>query len=483
MPGLPPDFWQRERVNLAAVLRPRLTALALAGAGEALAGLEPLGLFVDDDLINQDAVEWARRHTDFVLDQLGTTSERITGGLISNWIETPGATMADLTNSLLPVLDDNRARAWRVAVTETTRAFGEGNNLAHQRAGIPAALIVPPSHVNCVLPGNKIVIPDLAGATKAFYDGRCIEIIVSSGSKITVTPNHPVLTARGWIRAQFISESDQIITAANAERIALGINPYYDYRPTRIEEVFSSLAKSSFVLSERMKMTAEDFHGDARLTDGNVDVVFPNSLLENHVEIITKPPSEDALSGAGVRGGFFAGDCVLDIGSLRSFLPFSRGMAGGDLGGSFVGGHLRPLEGFGGVLVSEIDAVLQKTIGQYFSTNSGSVGQFLNRFASDIASDQVVKVRNFNYSGHVYDLQSANYGLYICNNIILHNCRCSLSVKRVKGEWVQVWKTNNDELVCVRPITTPWGSIAGCKGMHNRIVSSGPYAGKLVSEV
>jgi hypothetical protein len=43
-----------------------------------------------------------------------------------------------------------------------------------------------------------------------------------------------------------------------------------------------------------------------------------------------------------------------------------------------------------------------------------------------VASDKVVKIRNFNFSGHVYDLQSIE-GLYIANSIVVKNCRCALA--------------------------------------------------------
>jgi hypothetical protein len=54
------------------------------------------------------------------------------------------------------------------------------------------------------------------------------------------------------------------------------------------------------------------------------------------------------------------------------------------------------------------------------------VRKFLDRFASLIATDQVVQVRHFDFRGHVYDLQSEMYGLYTVNGILNSNCRCAL---------------------------------------------------------
>jgi hypothetical protein len=149
LPGLPSDFWPNENRYLAAVIRPRLLTLAMAGAMDAVRKLQAAGLFVNDDLINADAAQWAMNYTDTLLQQLGTTTQNGVGKILQNWIETPGATMGDLEKQLLPYLDDNQTRAWRVSVTETTRAYAEGNNIAHVRAGVPSALYKPPAHPNC----------------------------------------------------------------------------------------------------------------------------------------------------------------------------------------------------------------------------------------------------------------------------------------------------------------------------------------------
>jgi hypothetical protein len=43
-----------------------------------------------------------------------------------------------------------------------------------------------------------------------------------------------------------------------------------------------------------------------------------------------------------------------------------------------------------------------------------------------ITRDEIVKIRNYNFSGHVYDLQSTSQ-LYITNGIVVKNCRCAIA--------------------------------------------------------
>lgn len=63
-------------------------------------------------------------------------------------------------------------------------------------------------------------------------------------------------------------------------------------------------------------------------------------------------------------------------------------------------------------------------------------------------------------------------------------CRCwTRTVKLANGDWVIVWQTNRDELVCERTIVTPWGSVDGCGKLNNVVISEGPYLGKKLSEI
>ncbi len=50
---------------------------------------------------------------------------------------------------------------------------------------------------------------------------------------------------------------------------------------------------------------------------------------------------------------------------------------------------------------------------------------FHDRFPGQVFIDQVLSVRDFSFSGHVYDFQCKN-GVIVAEDIITHNCRCSL---------------------------------------------------------
>ena len=146
---LPPGFWQEERKQLIAVIKPRLQQVASIGVTAAETKLSAQNIYFDNTLAHTQAAAWAASYTDQLLQLLGTTTENFVGQAISNWINTPGATISQLADTLAPGLADNLSRAWTVAVTETTRAFAEGNRQAYLQAGLPNIAYNNPAHPNC----------------------------------------------------------------------------------------------------------------------------------------------------------------------------------------------------------------------------------------------------------------------------------------------------------------------------------------------
>jgi hypothetical protein len=283
-----------------------------------------------------------------------------------------------------------------------------------------------PSHVNCILPGNEVMIPDLVAASKAFYVGRCVEVVFANGRSITVTKNHPILTPRGWVAAERLRKGDDVIVARDGQRIAASINPHYDYRPTAIEQVFDALVKGGGVTARSVKVAAEDFHGDARGFKGNVDVVDANSLLGGDVQpVVAQAVDECEFNRGGADKCAFIGLGTCLFGGNGVALSTPSDLRSGDLGGSLRSNHSSPFERLSLGLVTGGDTSGKHAAAESPSVNTDLACQFVFRFASDVATEQIVNVRDFEYKGHVYDLQADLYSLYTCNGVVVKNCRCS----------------------------------------------------------
>lgn len=431
---------------------------------------ESVTIGIDWTGINRFALEFARNYAFDLIRGIDQVSRDRVSSAVDAFIETPGFTMRDLQD-MLP-FSEQRSRT--IAVTETTRAYAQGQQMAADELAkqFPDVLVVktwftnnddkvcpicaplegmevpynemfdgsidrPPAHVNCILPGNEVVIPDLVAAAKSFYVGRAVEITLANGRNIAVTENHPILTSRGWVAANLLTELDDVITATDAKRIALSINPDYDDMPTRIEEIFSSLKKSNGVCSAAVKSSAKDFYGDGRFLDGNIDVVYSNRLLLDNRKI-EPAPAEELCEAVFDRGNTaeiaLAGDSALLHLGHRSSPSNGSGVRVPD--------HVLPIFGTG-VFPSD-----KHTFGDVARLNPGGnnslshspaidtslARQFMLRFSGLVASEEIVKISYFDFSGHVYDLQSDMYELYTCNTVIVKNCRCWTAERtRVNG--------------------------------------------------
>ena len=84
-------------------------------------------LQVDWTLTNERAAEWAKKYTYDFVKGIEDTTRKALQSLISQFVETPGMSIHDVMNGLYMFTEE---RAQQIAVTETTRAFAQANQLA-----------------------------------------------------------------------------------------------------------------------------------------------------------------------------------------------------------------------------------------------------------------------------------------------------------------------------------------------------------------
>jgi len=293
----------------------------------------------------------------------------------------------------------------------------------------------PPLHVNCILPGNVVAVPGLVAGSKSFYVGRCIEVRTANGRGLTVTQNHPILTSRGWVLAKLINEGDQIVVCTNPKRVVSSIYPDYEHMPTVIEEVFSALKMSRSVLTGRVPVTAEDFYVDGRFIHGDIEVVGPDSFLLGDIQArLAQLKGQLSFNGGSAALGALVGTGAFSFLFNSDNASPGDSVGGSDLASSLPWRHLLPFDEFGLGLSAGSDPGAQKPLSESRAIDARLAREFVLRFASDIALEQVIEVRNFDFSGHVYDLQSGLYELYTCNGIVVKNCRCWVTGVVREGE-------------------------------------------------
>lgn len=136
VPRVPdPEFWDSEFAELYKTLIDRIEGAIQRAARDAVDALLDTGLDVrlDWELVNADAKRRAEEYTYDLVKNINSTSRSVLQKAVSDWIES-GEPLEDLIAELSKTYP--KIRASMIAVTETTRAFAEGNMLAWAASGI-----------------------------------------------------------------------------------------------------------------------------------------------------------------------------------------------------------------------------------------------------------------------------------------------------------------------------------------------------------
>jgi len=134
MPGLfDSGFWQSEEALLWEVLASLYLSAFFAGAEGGVDILPPeLQALVNFDLLNTDALRFARQYRYELISKINTTTRNQVQEAITGWINS-GDSLSVLESQLEPIF--GKVRAQMIAVTETTRVFAEGNASAWGSTG------------------------------------------------------------------------------------------------------------------------------------------------------------------------------------------------------------------------------------------------------------------------------------------------------------------------------------------------------------
>jgi hypothetical protein len=122
---------------------------------------------------------------------------------------------------------------------------------------------------NC-LTGDARVAPigNLLRIYRSRHDGPLFRIKTASGDEFTATPNHNVLTLRGWVAIKSLHVGDKLCDASGGKRSPAS-QPEVSNMPPTLSEIYR--AARSRLEPERMHAGNVDFHGDRPV--GEVEVI------------------------------------------------------------------------------------------------------------------------------------------------------------------------------------------------------------------
>ena len=339
-------------------------------------------------------------------------------------------------------------------------------------------------HPNCLVPGGLVLAEGVVSESRRLYSGKVVTLKTSAGNEITVTPNHPILTDRGFVAADLLHEGDKIIEATGEYARFFGQAPNDINIPTAVDKIFHALVETGGGSACCVKSTPEQFHGDG-IPNGEVDIVFTDRLgrgVRNAMRI--KPVTEKDFPTARLGRVKFLADCTLfKVGKRPLFTPnsvmrrfgFVSGvernaknlhdladsesantapfrnlgickallMKGAEcfkhlsvlvkvlLGNNAVGLSTAPTLGaddpgfsFGKTNGAQGDTELLRNL----RTGEAVVDERLKHFTGHnalVVSTLTHKVTSF-YNGYVYNFET-EHSFYVYNNIVTHNCLCTIA--------------------------------------------------------
>lgn len=330
------------------------------------------------------------------------------------------------------------------------------------------------SHRNCVVAGTEVSGNGIEAAFVRDYQGSLIEIITAKGRHLTVTPNHPILTMRGWVPAELIQDGENLFCTRRLVHPELGDVPDEHDTPPAIEDVVSSCSLFNASVLDAVPTSSEDFDSENPV-NGKVYVVSTDGFLASGGDADDlKCGKKPRLSGAHLLSSF-GGEPFPSVSASDLFLygnnaiPCS-GMSGNSLSSTFVRGHfgrpdlasLRPSTGLDSVLpepsvndetldaksfsdrqdalatlvrfshpfrhrnatMDWLDAVAFESTIDSGVADSDNLSNLLGRCPAEVEIDNVAVLRRIdNVSTQVYNLHTLN-SWYTANSIITHNCDC-----------------------------------------------------------
>ncbi len=104
------------------------------------------GIDIDYTITNVEAAEWARKYAYDFIKGIDDTTRQVLQQAITSFVETPGFTIGDI----MDMLPFDEQRALRVAVTEVTRTYAQGQQMAGEQlqAEFPDVKIVKRWYTN-----------------------------------------------------------------------------------------------------------------------------------------------------------------------------------------------------------------------------------------------------------------------------------------------------------------------------------------------
>lgn len=324
-----------------------------------------------------------------------------------------------IVNKIWNTVLDDRVRPTHEAADGEEVPIGDSFNIGKWQMdypGDPKGGIE--ERINCFPADSLVDAGVVTGAFRRWYSGIMVKVVIPGGEEVTGTPNHPVLTNRGWVPLGELAKGDKVVR--HHGNINTTGRQDVHRMPATIGETFDALAMTRDVV--RVAGLGVNFHGER--PHGDVDVVTTTSELRSNFDTPADQfvrevllPAADVLprllSNAGSKLHLGRGSLGTTYSIVRSFDPSQ----------TLIGGGAIHADQHGITTIARLNTSLNEASAESSTIDADLISQRLLGLTGQVTLDEVLEVRYEQWAGHVYNLQTET-GAYTVNGIVVHNCRC-----------------------------------------------------------
>ena len=357
----------------------------------------------------------------------------------------------DIEKQWLATMDERTRTSHRYLHGETQKMEDEfSNGLMY-----PADPDGEPAEVyNCFIPETNIGVDSkIIRSYKHRYEGEVISIKSSMGVNFTCTPNHPILTDRGWVKAKFLNEGDNLIVTRCIDNEVTRRNPYINHAFPRIDTIHELFYMFG---GKRTSALRVNFHGDIPTSD--VEIITQKGFLWSDVYTCIRKCVNKFLFKDTNKS--FLCKCPFMEHFGRVVRTTFSNISGVCKSFSFIHRRVSHSHIHGLRTIADINVIFGKNTVNNLPTNVVLPSEIKNGLASKIFIDDIVSVKRSYFTGHVFNLQTDDNYYFVNSSIskngdnsngimaIAHNCRCRMitQIDKYRTDWSDLKNRNNDKL-------------------------------------
>lgn len=312
--------------------------------------------------------------------------------------------------------------------------------------------------IESLVPGDRILTQHGVGvvshAWRSRYQGKIVELTLSTGRSLRVTLNHPLLTLPGWREAGTLQPGDQLCELADSAQRLLPANLNAGEIPSSSFQKFGLAAVLHGFSGAGVPVTASYFDGEFYLREGQIDAEDVEWVPGGRMEAGELKPGEHPAfcfrfhsTATGLRTGqqLFSAVLAPPAGFMRSFYESlsplcpelaesfalrARGSSGLETGGLDAGSDSTPSDSqLPGYLLdwAQLVKVQMQDDGSIdFAPSGMEVSDGMGHETTPVRAVAIASVRLLDYVGVVYNFTIPGSHTYLTEGVISHNCQCQL---------------------------------------------------------